>query len=80
MKRVISEGLGLVRGCRPLRLNLSQLTCLAKHFQQRVHFNYDVVVMSFDNDFISQAESVLEADESSVGRDKSGSASLIEVS
>ncbi|CAI7997121.1 E3 SUMO-protein ligase RanBP2, partial [Geodia barretti] len=59
VKRVISEGLGLVRGCRPLRLNLSQLTSLAKHFQQR-------------------AESVVEANESSDGRDRSGSSSLIE--
>ena len=80
MKRVISEGLGLVRGCRPLRLNLSQLTSLAKHFQQRVRFNYDIVMMSFENDFISQAESVVEANESSDGRDRSGSSSLIEVS
>ena len=80
MKRVISEGLGLIRGCRPLRLNLSQLTCLARHFQQRVRFNYDIVMMSFENDFISQAESVVEANESSDGRDRSGSSSLIEVS
>ena len=80
MKRVISEGLGLVRGCRPLRLNLSQLTSLAKHFQQRVRFNYDIVMMSFENDFISQAESVVEANESSDGRDRSGSSSLIGVS
>ena len=80
MKRVISAGLGLVRGCRPLRLNLSQLTSLAKHFQQRVRFNYDIVMMSFENDFISQAESVVEANESSDGRDRSGSSSLIEVS
>ena len=79
MKRVISEGLGLIRGCRPLRLNLSQLTSLAKHFQQRVRFNYDIVMMSFENDFISQAESVVEANESSDGRDRSGSSSLIEV-
>lgn len=36
VKQAISEGLALVRGCRPLRLSLGQLTGLAKHFQQRV--------------------------------------------
>lgn len=36
MKQTICEGLGHVRGCRPLRLSVVQLTSLAKHFQERV--------------------------------------------
>ena len=36
MRKVVSEGLALVRGRPPLRLNTKQLTCLARHFQLRV--------------------------------------------
>ena len=36
VKQTISEGLGLIRGCRPLRLSVDQLTSLAKHFKRRV--------------------------------------------
>ena len=46
VKRVISEGLSLVRGCQPLRLNVTQLACLAKHFQQRVSFTHYITMIS----------------------------------
>ena len=38
LKKEIQAGLGWLRGCSPLQLNLTQLVTLARHFKERVSY------------------------------------------
>ena len=38
LKKEIQTGLGWLRGCSPLQLNLTQLVTLARHFKERVSY------------------------------------------
>ena len=38
LKKEVQAGLGWLRGCSPLQLNLTQLVTLARHFKERVSY------------------------------------------